>query len=188
MGIQSVQARQMAVSVTLTVAALLTGGVWSVLLALTGLFALIDAVFPLPVGAGADAEHRFGRLVRARRRALRTRRTRGLDVLGQIHPWTLVAPARELGVRSISIASIAGTEEPAKARQFDCEWRPDRSACDRWTRVWRARGGGVALPPVTVIRAGGAHWVRDGHHRVSVARHQRATTIDAVVIALVPSV
>jgi ParB-like nuclease domain len=43
------------------------------------------------------------------------------------------------------------------------------------------------LPPISVYRLCGAHYVRDGHHRVSVARALGATEIDAEVTELRPS-
>ena len=43
---------------------------------------------------------------------------------------------------------------------------------------------GAALPPISVYRYEGRHYVRDGHHRVSVARALGATDIDADVTEL----
>ena len=40
---------------------------------------------------------------------------------------------------------------------------------------------GVALPPIAVVAVGDAYAVRDGHHRVSVARARGALAIDAIV-------
>ena len=37
------------------------------------------------------------------------------------------------------------------------------------------------LPPISVATVGDAYAVRDGHHRVSVARARGALTISAVV-------
>jgi len=47
--------------------------------------------------------------------------------------------------------------------------------------VWLADQRGTPLPPISVVRAGGGFAVRDGHHRVSVARARGALTIDASV-------
>ena len=44
--------------------------------------------------------------------------------------------------------------------------------------------GGAALPPISVYRFEGRHYVRDGHHRVSVARALGQADIDAEVTAL----
>ncbi len=43
---------------------------------------------------------------------------------------------------------------------------------------------GAALPPISVYRLGGQHFVRDGHHRVSVARSLGMAAIDAEVTEL----
>jgi hypothetical protein len=47
------------------------------------------------------------------------------------------------------------------------------------------------MPPISVYRVGGLHFVRDGHHRVSVARALGQSTIDAhvteVLTRLAPS-
>jgi ParB-like chromosome segregation protein Spo0J len=40
---------------------------------------------------------------------------------------------------------------------------------------------GVDLPPISVVRVGDSYAIRDGHHRVSVARALGASTISAVV-------
>ncbi len=37
------------------------------------------------------------------------------------------------------------------------------------------------MPPIDVYRIGSLHFVKDGHHRVSVARAQGQRTIDAYV-------
>ena len=44
-----------------------------------------------------------------------------------------------------------------------------------------ARKTGVALPPVELIKVGEEYYVRDGHHRVSVAHAFGECYIDAVV-------
>jgi hypothetical protein len=40
---------------------------------------------------------------------------------------------------------------------------------------------GESIPPIDVYRVGDLHFVRDGHHRVSIAIAQHQTTIDAYV-------
>jgi hypothetical protein len=37
------------------------------------------------------------------------------------------------------------------------------------------------LPPISVIAVDGAYVLRDGHHRVSVARARGVVTIDAAI-------
>ncbi len=47
---------------------------------------------------------------------------------------------------------------------------------------------GESLPPIEVYRIGDAHFVRDGHHRVSVARALGIEQIEAHVIEIVTRV
>lgn len=65
---------------------------------------------------------------------------------------------------------------------FDDAFHPIRTHTElRWRRVARAGLAGVTLPPVELIRIGEAYFVRDGHHRISVARALGQKEIDAVV-------
>jgi hypothetical protein len=54
----------------------------------------------------------------------------------------------------------------------------------RWLSVARALEKGVALPPVELIQLGDRYFVRDGHHRISVARAMRQDEIEATVTVL----
>ena len=88
------------------------------------------------------------------------------------------------GIREIPLESIIATVEPSRAEQFDRWFRPaGRVPRARWQRVWLAEQTGAALPPISVVKVGELYAVRDGHHRVSVARARGALTIDAVVEA-----
>jgi hypothetical protein len=87
------------------------------------------------------------------------------------------------GVREIPLAEIEGTLEPSKASLFDHRFLPAGPARHRWERVWLAEERGAVLPPISVVPIGQGYAVRDGHHRVSVARARGALTIDATVDA-----
>jgi len=52
---------------------------------------------------------------------------------------------------------------------------------DRWVRVKLAMTGLEGVPPVELYRIGDAYFVKDGNHRVSVARQLGASAIEAVV-------
>jgi hypothetical protein len=67
---------------------------------------------------------------------------------------------------------------------FDRCFRPAASARTRWERVWLAEHHGAVLPPISVIQVGDRYAVRDGHHRVSVAKARGALSIDATVDAV----
>jgi hypothetical protein len=58
----------------------------------------------------------------------------------------------------------------------------------RWERIANAVRRGEAMPPISVYRIGDVHFVRDGHHRVSVARALGRTHIDAYVVEVVTRV
>jgi hypothetical protein len=88
------------------------------------------------------------------------------------------------GVREIPIDAIDATLEPSRAALFDRRFRPAPAARVRWERIWLAEQRGHALPPILVVAVGDGYAVRDGHHRVSVARARGALTIDAVADAL----
>ena len=141
----------------------------------------------LETGSGPiDAERAFRRVVRARRRAVWMRRLRR-------HPAACgrlsVVDERVLGraaagrpsIAEIPLCSIRATLEPSRAMQFDPEFRPAPIARPRWERVWLAERSGTALPPISVVAVGDGYAIRDGHHRVSVARARGALTIDATV-------
>jgi hypothetical protein len=141
-----------------------------------------DTGFPL-----ADAQNDF---LRARRRqalahlAGRLRRTP--DDVGVILPFEEVVAAlgrtgeRSLGLQSIPLESIVGTVD--RTGDFDRQFRPTSSRVrTRWESIAQAERRGAAMPPISVYRVGGLHFVRDGHHRVSVARALGRTSIDAHV-------
>jgi hypothetical protein len=144
----------------------------------------------LMTGSGTiDAERAFGREVRARRRAALLRRLRrepaACGRLAVYDERALASGAARAarGVREIPLAAISGTVEPSRAPLFDPSFRPAAAARGRWQRLWLAEHRGAVLPPISVVRVGDAYAVRDGHHRVSVARARGALTIDAAVDA-----
>jgi hypothetical protein len=175
----------------LVVVAIAVGGSIGGLLGIAALLVLLDAVIPMPGVTYPEAQDRFTRLARARwrdrfRRRLRGLAPRRLEVVDDRAGWALTAARRSLGVRPIEIASITATVEDGKAEAFDCEFRPGRASAQHWKRLWVAQAHGAALPPISVYRVGAQHVVRDGHHRVSVARARGLTVIDADVVELVP--
>jgi hypothetical protein len=54
---------------------------------------------------------------------------------------------------------------------------------DRWTRIDRLQGQ-ASLPPIDVFKVGDVYFVRDGNHRVSVARARRQRTIQARIVEI----
>ena len=69
-----------------------------------------------------------------------------------------------------------------RTRDFDRRFRPtSRRTRKRWERMATAARRGEAFPPIDVYRIGEVHFVKDGHHRVSIARAQGLPDIDAYV-------
>jgi hypothetical protein len=87
------------------------------------------------------------------------------------------------GLQLIPLDQIVGSVD--KVRDFDRRFRPtsDRSR-QRWERLAEKSRMGEYLPPIDVYQLGNLYFVRDGHHRVSVARAQGATDIDAHVVQI----
>jgi hypothetical protein len=139
--------------------------------------------------AQIDAERAFTRLRRSRRLAAFARRLRGepaeCGALPVYDERALVRARaqRGLGLREIPLEAIQGTLEPSRAGLFDCCFRPAAIARRRWERLWVAEQRGAPLPPISVVAVGEVYAIRDGHHRVSVARARGAVMIDATVDA-----
>jgi hypothetical protein len=135
--------------------------------------------------AALEAERAFGKAVRARRRASLLRRVlRRCAECARLCVYEPEAPRRSgaaHGVRDIPLDAIAGSLEPGRAAHFDSEFRPAPPVRTRWLRVWVAEQRGAVLPPIRVSAVGDAYAIRDGHHRVSVARARGALTITAIV-------
>lgn len=88
---------------------------------------------------------------------------------------------RDLGTKVIDLDSIVGTVD--RRRDFDRSFRPlSPNVRGRWERMAAAMRRGEAFPPISVYRVGDVHFVRDGHHRVSVARSLRREDIEARVV------
>jgi nucleotide-binding universal stress UspA family protein len=67
-------------------------------------------------------------------------------------------------------------------RDFTRSFLPrDASIKERWKRIYAAAQGMEGLPPIEVYRVGEVYFVKDGNHRVSVAREMGAEFIQAYV-------
>jgi hypothetical protein len=92
----------------------------------------------------------------------------------------VVRARRADGVRIVQIRRILGSE--SRADEFDSAFHPIRTHTEaRWRGVARAWLDGASLPPVELIRIGDVYFVRDGHHRISVAKALGQQEIEAVV-------
>lgn len=92
---------------------------------------------------------------------------------------------RYAGREMVPVKFIRGTE--SRSADFDVDFNPLRSVSrDRWTKIFVAWVSGAILPPVELIKSGDIYYVRDGHHRISVAKALDIDYIDAQVMELEP--
>jgi hypothetical protein len=88
-----------------------------------------------------------------------------------------------VGTKVIPLDAIVGSVD--KVRDFDRRFRPTSTVSrQRWERLARASRTGEVIPPIDVYQIGDYYFVRDGHHRVSVARSLRVDLIEARVTAI----
>jgi hypothetical protein len=143
---------------------------------------MADTGFP-----AADAEHDF---LRIRRKQVLSRLAGWLrrepDDVSEVLPFDEVVAAlgftgeKRRGLQVIPLDSIVGSVD--RTRDFDRWFRPRSGRSrERWERLARAQRRGEAIPPIDVYRVGDLHFVRDGHHRVSVAHALGFRSIDAFV-------
>ncbi len=141
-----------------------------------------------------DAQFDFSRL--RRRRALSrlaNRLRRGPSDFNVILPFEEVVKAlgrrgeRYLGLQTIELDSIVGSVD--RSREFDRRFRPTTGRVrPRWERIATATRRGAEIPPIDVYRIGELHFVKDGHHRVSVARAMGFKVIDAYVTEILTEI
>ncbi len=87
------------------------------------------------------------------------------------------------GVRDIPLDHIVGSV--GRYKDFTATFLPKNSNMkDRWSRVYALANSQEGPPPIELYKVGDAYFVRDGNHRVSVARQLGAKTIQAHVVAL----
>jgi hypothetical protein len=142
----------------------------------------------------ADAQDDF---LRARRRQALSRMTRflggGRGDIDLILPFDEVVAAlgrvgeRDLGIQLVPLDLVVGTVD--RTTGFDREFRPTSSRVrGRWERIAAAMRRGDELPPILLYKIGEVYFVRDGHHRVSVARALGVAQLDAFVTEVLTKV
>ena len=87
------------------------------------------------------------------------------------------------GIRTVPIKLIVGSE--GRYRDFNKYFLPKTDHLrGRWERVDEAHLQDIILPSIQLYEIGGVYFVRDGNHRVSVAKLQGVEFIDAEIISL----
>jgi hypothetical protein len=105
---------------------------------------------------------------------------RHLADLGALRKRATLRGCHAAGVQAVPLSRITGSE--GRHGDFDRWFAPLNPALkNRWQSVATARYQGVTLPLVELIRVGESYFVRDGHHRLSVARALGEEEIEALV-------
>src|SRR5829696_500385 len=85
------------------------------------------------------------------------------------------------GMQTVPVRQIVGSMD--RFRDFDRAFLPRGNATrGRWRNIDRAYYQDVRLPPIQLYKVGDVYFVKDGNHRVSVAKERGVEYIDAEVI------
>ncbi len=98
---------------------------------------------------------------------------------------TLIKPKNESykGMKVVAVKDIVGSE--GRYRDFNKAFLPRKEHLrNRWISIDKAHITDVILPPIKLYKIGDVYFVRDGNHRVSVAKMQKVYAIDAEVVEL----
>lgn len=88
-----------------------------------------------------------------------------------------------IGMHQIPVDRIVGSV--SRYNDFDRAFLPRRTHTrGRWESIDRAHLTDIILPPIQVYKIGDVYFVRDGNHRVSVARERGQAFIDAEIIEI----
>lgn len=107
------------------------------------------------------------------------------DLLSFYEVTSIIKPKSETykGMQCIPVSKIIGSE--GRYHDFSSAFLPKKEMLrQRWESVDRAVLNDIVLPPISVFSLGGWYFVRDGNHRVSVAKAQGVEFIDAEVVEL----
>ncbi|MBU0464642.1 MAG: hypothetical protein KKD21_11835 [Proteobacteria bacterium] len=87
---------------------------------------------------------------------------------------------RDIGLTSVPLNSIVGSQ--GRYRNFSRHFLPlDENLRNRWKQIETAVASGKDLPPVELYKVCNAYFVKDGHHRISVAKSKNKHSIEAKV-------
>lgn len=91
------------------------------------------------------------------------------------------------GLQEVPVEQIVGSV--GRYKDFTAKFLPRKNKMqERWSRVYAVASGMMGLPPIELYKVGDVYFVRDGNHRVSVARQLGSRTIQAHVTELPTSI
>jgi len=88
-----------------------------------------------------------------------------------------------IGLRQIPLENVIGSV--GRYQDFDRAFLPRQTHTKgRWISIDKAHLSDIVLPPIEVYKVGDLYFVKDGNHRVSVARERGQMYVDAYVIEM----
>src|SRR4051812_15067684 len=134
-----------------------------------------------------NATQARGDWVRARRQALWeaivdvfAHRSGALMPLDEVRSRLNVRGSHYRGLQQVPLDKIVGSE--GRYADFDRRFLPlTQHGADRWINIDKAQMAQIHLPPVELYKIGDVYFVKDGNHRISVARQNGQIDIDAYV-------
>ena len=118
-------------------------------------------------------------------KVLSTLQWKNTDLLSLYEVTKLIKPKIETyrGIVPIEVSKIIGSE--GRYHDFTLAFFPKKDLLrQRWQSIHNAHTQSVILPPISVYKLGDSYFVRDGNHRVSVAKAEGIEFIDAEVVEL----
>lgn len=110
-----------------------------------------------------------------------TRRRNELLRFDQVRQQLRAQGRHAAGSRQVPVDAVVGSV--GRYHDFDAAFLPRRAQTrPRWLSIDRAHHEEVSLPPVELYKLGETYFVKDGNHRVSVARERGQAFVDAYVI------
>jgi hypothetical protein len=109
-----------------------------------------------------------------------TRRSGELVPLEEVRSRLKIRGSAYRGLQQVPLPKIVGSE--GRYADFDRRFLPRQTQTQqRWQSVDIAHYEDIPLPPVELYKIGEVYFVKDGNHRVSVARERGQYEIDAYV-------
>jgi len=97
--------------------------------------------------------------------------------------WASLSNRHYAGIKTVRINQIRGSE--GRTEDFNAKFKPLQvRSKGRWISIAKAQLTDQALPLVELIQIGETYYVRDGHHRISVAQALGQESIEAEVTVM----
>ena len=118
---------------------------------------------------------------------LATHRNNKLFAFDEVRDALRAHTQYDRGLTEVPIDKIVGSV--GRYHDFDRAFLPRQTKTrERWQNIDLASYAEVSLPPVELYQVGEVYFVKDGTHRVSVARQRGLEFIDAYVIEVLAPV